>query len=979
MPKSKARRTSPERKRPHPKRLLVWEGGVFSHHSLAHVNREVLLRLIDSGWEIRVALSEDRPFDPATSPRLAPLARRLKPYRPGKDPTPSVYVRHRWPPDFGRPETDRFVVMQPWEFGSLPVEWVRQIARGVDECWVYSTYQHDVYTRSGVPEDKVKLVPLGVDTDLFRPDGPALEIDTPKRVKLLYVGAAVTRKGLDVLLEAYVEEFGPQDDICLILKESVHSFIDSSEFRRDMGEMIASGKTAEIVYYSGDLGPDEMPNLYRAADALVLPYRGEGFGLPIVEAMACGVPPVVTRHGACLDFVTDDTGFFVDAREKRLGEKYIHGETTVDFPVLAEPDKACLRRILRSIYEDPHGAREIGRRARAAIESTWTWDRTAAAIADRLMDIPAPQSEQGRDWKSLPHGAGAAAGGRDWKSLPHGEGVGDGAGGGGEDEHKIRQMPTISLCMIVRDEEEFLPGCLDSVAGLVDEMVIVDTGSKDRTPQIARDRGSRLLHHTWENDFAAARQVSFDAATCDYILWLDADERLTSASHGAIRRALTCTDENSYFMKILNYQTLDGRLHFVHYLPRLFRRQKGLKIRRRLHEQIDVEYLSKDGQMGGIYDADIIHLGYVPEIVHARRKMDRNIGILKAMIEAEPTDGYAHMKLAGTYADLGLFSEALTWFEKAMPLVRDEESFAPMLYVRAAQVARCVGRLDDAFRYAERAVAIDPALPDARYILGQTLKDQGRYIKAIQEFEAATECPDSFSFATVDPTTRGFRAHDQLGGCYLTAGDPVRALEHYRRATDGNPSYGEAWHGLGLALLALQRPEEALSALERACRLLPEDPEAWANLGAAYGMQSNHEKAQQALEKALQLAPGRPDTLSNLGIAHMHQKRYDAAERALGEAARLDPANFDTLVRLSQLAQTLERHDEAIRWLERAVEHHPHNPASWLNLARLYLGLGHVDPARAALTIAMQLAPASQEALDLLEALPPTSPGGAPS
>ena len=91
----------------------------------------------------------------------------------------------------------------------------------------------------------------------------------------------------------------------------------------------------------------------------------------------------------------------------------------------------------------------------------------------------------------------------------------------------------LSLCMIVRDEAQLLPGCLESVRGAVDEIVAVDTGSSDATPEIVRAHGGLLLRHAWREDFSAARNVSLDAATGDWILWMDADERLRPEEHGA--------------------------------------------------------------------------------------------------------------------------------------------------------------------------------------------------------------------------------------------------------------------------------------------------------------------------------------------------------------------------------------------------------------------------------------------------------------
>ena len=94
------------------------------------------------------------------------------------------------------------------------------------------------------------------------------------------------------------------------------------------------------------------------------------------------------------------------------------------------------------------------------------------------------------------------------------------------------RAPLLSAVLIARDEAEFLGGCLESLSGIVDEVVVVDTGSVDETPDIARRFGAVVVHHPWREDFAEARNVSLDRATGRWILYIDADERLVDARPG---------------------------------------------------------------------------------------------------------------------------------------------------------------------------------------------------------------------------------------------------------------------------------------------------------------------------------------------------------------------------------------------------------------------------------------------------------------
>ena len=138
----------------------------------------------------------------------------------------------------------------------------------------------------------------------------------------------------------------------------------------------------------------------------------------------------------------------------------------------------------------------------------------------------------------------------------------------------------LSLCMIVRDEADMLPGCLDSVSGVVDEMIIVDTGSTDSTPTIAADRGARVLRHDWQEHFAEARNASLDAAGGDWILWLDADERLRRNEHDRLRRLIAEARADAFLVPIMSPHPTGSHVTRAH---RLFRNRKGIRFSGRIH------------------------------------------------------------------------------------------------------------------------------------------------------------------------------------------------------------------------------------------------------------------------------------------------------------------------------------------------------------------------------------------------------------
>ena len=193
-----------------------WEGSQFIHHSLALVNRELCQELIASGAvDLEVIPYEPHSFEP-DSPGHRSIAQRIDRHleRPA-----AVHIRHQWPPKFTPPSEGAWVMIQPWEYGSIPEEWVEPMTAQVDEIWVPSSYVREAYIRSGIPADKVWVVPNGVDAVRFTPETLPYPLKTGKGFKFLFVGGTLVRKGIDLLLEVYGRTFTKDDDVCLVIKD----------------------------------------------------------------------------------------------------------------------------------------------------------------------------------------------------------------------------------------------------------------------------------------------------------------------------------------------------------------------------------------------------------------------------------------------------------------------------------------------------------------------------------------------------------------------------------------------------------------------------------------------------------------------------------------------------------------------------------------------------------------------------------------
>lgn len=357
---------------------VIWEGSFFVHHSLANVNCEVAALL--AGWDgidLGLIPYERHRFGDDVDPRYRVISALLG-HRP---PTVHCHVRHRWPPDFTPPEEGVFVLVQPWEYGWVPTAWVEAITAAVDELWTHTRFVRDAYVRSGVDPGKVQVIPLGVNPARFNPDVEPFPVRTEKSFKFLFVGGAIERKGFDVLLRAYAEEFTSADDVCLVVKD----FFYGGSGRELVRALRRDERAPEVRYGYGTMDPTRLGGLYTACDCYVQPYRGEGFGLPILEAMACGLPVVVTGRGAALDYCTEETAYFVPAAEEAFPPDDWPPELpTVRPATWFEPDLAALRRLMRHVFEYREEASRKGALARAHVHERYLWARTVEEMVARL-------------------------------------------------------------------------------------------------------------------------------------------------------------------------------------------------------------------------------------------------------------------------------------------------------------------------------------------------------------------------------------------------------------------------------------------------------------------------------------------------------------------------------------------------------------------------------------------------------------------
>ena len=333
-------------------------------------------------------------------------------------------------------------------------------------------------------------------------------------------------------------------------------------------------------------------------------------------------------------------------------------------------------------------------------------------------------------------------------------------------------MPQISLCMIVRDERQFVDDCLDSVEGVVHEVVVVDTGSVDGTLEKLRPRVDRLIELPWSHDFAAARNASLDAATGDWILVLDADERLRSGSQMPLHDA---TEDPRALAWRLRLESRTARGQETVLLTRLFRRHPRVRYEGRVHEQV-TPALWRLMQEDPRWRCDVLdgvtidHLGYDPAHQPQEPKNRRNLELLLQMVHEEPENAYVHYKL---FLQLGKHREGLGHLQRAAKLVlsmpeqeRQRCEFAAELLTNACLLWIELGENSLAATTAEWTLRNYPDHPATRLTLALALARLGKVERACRQLERARTTPDpangfAFDRTALQATVESFcAAHD---------------------------------------------------------------------------------------------------------------------------------------------------------------------------------------------------------------------------
>jgi glycosyltransferase involved in cell wall biosynthesis len=384
------------------------------------------------------------------------------------------------------------------------------------------------------------------------------------------------------------------------------------------------------------------------------------------------------------------------------------------------------------------------------------------------------------------------------------------------------RAPRITLCMIARDEEEFLGECLQHAQGAFDEFILVDTGSKDRTVEIAESFGAQVLHQPWEDNFSKPRNLGLQAATGDWILVLDADEHIVSGGCKQIRQLVKDPRALGYHMLFTN-QHGDGKTAGV-MMVRLFRNLPGIEYKNIIHEQVTPSLQRIGGPMGLELlstDVEVEHFGYTDELMVDRSKNERNERLFQKDLAERPDDIYLHYKYGDFLRRVPSRTEdAKRLLDRCLELILASEPSLPRSLPYAAEVAAlCALEAERAGESQRAREVLDIGLrrfvptPNLHYLTASLANADGDSETAILHYR---RCMAYRGRALVVPIQDGITSYVSLTGiaqAWLHRGDRARAKRLLEQVTAIEPSYEVAFLLMSRIYLEAQEFQPALNVL----------------------------------------------------------------------------------------------------------------------------------------------------------------------
>lgn len=428
---------------------------------------------------------------------------------------------------------------------------------------------------------------------------------------------------------------------------------------------------------------------------------------------------------------------------------------------------------------------------------------------------------------------------------------------------------TLSVCLIVKNEANFIEDCIKSFHNIASEIIVLDTGSTDSTVEIAQKYGAKIEHFTWCDHFAKARNASIKNAAGEWILWLDADERLLPSTLQALKKELTNENKPIVYEVQINNKTKDDAQANISTAFRLFRNGQGIAFTGAIHEQLTLlnnkQVISR--RSGLIID----HLGYAVDDTLSEQKNARNLKILTQLVKDEPQNAYAHYTLGQQYTINAVFDKAEHHLITALHLNQLQKAMSASLLNVLGEVMLKQKRLQQAQHYAQQSIKLMPKQVGAYYILFKIHSTSNQWEKALEAVNLMSQYSNYI------------KKHGWQISTDVTLNESDLLFERAR------------------IYLAQGAFKQAYEAFNKLLKIIGADEKIYNNLIHISLKMNLFDEAILHIGSLIKLNPNRNDALDTLGMIYMKQQKFNDAIQIYDLLHQKQPQDTNITRRLAGL------------------------------------------------------------------------------
>jgi hypothetical protein len=345
--------------------------------------------------------------------------------------------------------------------------------------------------------------------------------------------------------------------------------------------------------------------------------------------------------------------------------------------------------------------------------------------------------------------------------------------------------------MIVRDSAQTLGACLESIRPWVDEIIVVDTGSQDATPDIAQQHGAKLFHFPWCDDFSAARNESLSHATGDWLFWMDSDDTIDPENGRKLRELVDGPHRPevvAYVAQVHCPHEKDGHDFTAVDHVKLFRNLPELRFEGRIHEQIlpAINRLSGAVAWTDIY---VVHSGSDHSPEGQAKKLTRDLKLLALEDAERPNHPFTLFNLGMTNLEMKRYDQAAHYLNRTIAVAGQHESHVPKAFSLLIQALSESGRRDEAWERCEAGLKRYPDDPELLFRAGVLTQQTDRPFEAECYYRAVLECPFTPKFRSIDRGIFGYKTRQNLACMYDEQGRDSDAEQQWRLILGERPDY----------------------------------------------------------------------------------------------------------------------------------------------------------------------------------------------